>query len=367
MKIFFDYQMFSYQNYGGISRYFYELMCNINKFQLADFYLSTKYSNNYYLRNSDFLKPESFLEGHNFRGKVRLLSLVNHIHCIRDLKLVPYDVLHPTYYNPYFLKYAKGKSFVLTIHDMIHEIYPEYFGRNNKTREYKKVLAEKAVKIIAISENTKNDIIRILGVDESKIVIIPHGCSLMEAFDKKMKVDIPERYLLYVGDRANYKNFNRFLLSIYKTLLDDDSLFLICAGGRPFNSKEIELIESLGVKGKVLKYSADNNILAYLYSNALAFIFPSLYEGFGIPILESMQCGCPTVLSNTSSLTEVGGDAAVYFDPLDEYSIKNSVEKVIYNEDLRSELITKGYNNINRFSWEKTARDTVKVYESCIR
>ena len=365
MKIFFDYQMFSYQNYGGISRYFYELICNINKFELADFYLSTKYTNNYYLKNSDFLKSESFLEGRNFRGKVRLLSLVNHIHCIRDFKSVQYDVLHPTYYNPYFLKYVKGKSFVLTIHDMIHEIYPEYFGRHNRTREYKKVLAEKAAKIIAISENTKNDIIRILGVDENKIVIIPHGCSLMEAFDERMIVDIPERYLLFVGDRGNYKNFRGFLSSIYKTLLDDDSLFLICAGGRPFDAEEIELIERLKVKEKVLKYSADNSILAYLYSKALAFVFPSLYEGFGIPILESMQCGCPAILSNTSSLTEVGGDAAVYFDPLDGLSMKNSIEKVIYNKNLRSELIAKGYNNINRFSWEKTARDTVKVYESC--
>jgi glycosyltransferase involved in cell wall biosynthesis len=358
--------MFAYQNYGGISRYFYELMCNINKYKLADFYLSTKYSNNYYLRTSDFLNPESFLEGYNFRGKVRLLSLVNHIHCIKDLKHVRYDVLHPTYYNPYFLKHLKGKSFVLTIHDMIHEIYPEYFGKNNRTREYKKILAEKAAKIIAISENTKNDIIRILGVDESKIVIIPHGCSLMETFDEKMKVDIPERYLLYVGDRANYKNFNGFLSSVHKTLKDDDSLFLVCAGGRPFNAEEIDLIERLKVKEKVLKYTADNKTLAYLYSKALAFVFPSLYEGFGIPILESMQCGCPAILSNTSSLTEVGGDAAVYFDPLDGLSMKSSIEKVIYNESLRSELRAKGYNNISRFSWEKTARDTVKVYESCI-
>jgi glycosyltransferase involved in cell wall biosynthesis len=106
--------------------------------------------------------------------------------------------------------------------------------------------------------------------------------------------------------------------------------------------------------------------LIYLYQNALAFVFPTLYEGFGIPILESFACGCPAVLSNTSSLPEVGGDAAVYFDPQDMDSIKTTVMSVIYNEKKRHEMVARGYEQLNKFSWAKTAQQVEEVYISLL-
>lgn len=365
MIVQYDYQIFSYQNYGGISRYFYELIRRIKDRELADVYLSLKYSNNYYLKDADFARYSPFFEDKSFKGKVRLQSLINQLIGIKDFRR-EFDVFHPTYYNPYFLKYLHGKPYVLTIHDMIHELYPEGFGKRNNTSDYKRLLAQRATKIIAISENTKADVIRLLGVDEKKVDVVYHGSSFKARLDDLKAVQTPEKYLLFVGDREKYKNFKRFLKASCKLLKEDDGLFLICAGSRPFNPEEVALIEKLELKEKVLKYPAENDTLSYLYGHALAFVFPSLYEGFGFPVLESMQCGCPAIISNTSCFPEVGGDAVAYFDPTDEQDISSTIKGVIYNSDKRQKLIQAGYENINRFTWDDTAGKTLKVYESCL-
>lgn len=367
MKILYDHQIFTSQKYGGISRYFYELMSEFNKMKNIETIVSLVVSNNHYISDKKFITYFDVLPNKQFRGKHRLFNFVNKPNTILKLKQQNFDIFHPTYYDPYFLKYIGNKPFVLTVHDMIHEKFREMFSPKDKTTEQKRLLVEKATKIIAVSENTKKDLIELFGTDESKIEVVYLGNSMFPKPDIKINFDIPNRYLLFVGNRGSYKNFKRFIKSISDILKQDKGLFVLCAGGGKFNSSENQLFRELEISNKVLQYNLDDNSLAYFYQNALAFIFPSLYEGFGIPVLESFACGCPVICSNVSSLPEVAGEAACYFDPYSEDSIKNAVIKVLEDSTFREDLIKMGTERLKKFSWKKTAEETKRIYESVLK
>ncbi|MFZ3169715.1 MAG: glycosyltransferase family 1 protein [Candidatus Methanoperedens sp.] len=367
MKILYDHQMFTNQVYGGISRYFYELMNHFSQNQDIKFEISLKYSNNHYLENVNFTHHKTFFKDLSFKGKTHIMTFLNEFHSKRLLLKHDFDIFHPTYYDPYFLKYIDKKPFVLTIYDMIHELYPEMFSKKDKTPEWKKLLAQKADKIIAISKNTKKDILKFYDIDEDKIEVIYLGNSLEKKDDfRTSNIKLPDNFMLFVGDRVGYKNFEFFIHAISPLLKNDASLYLICAGGGNFSEKERHLINEQQIKNSVLQYSVDDRILSYLYQKARVFVFPSLYEGFGIPVLESFSCGCPIALSKTSSLPEVAGDAGIYFDPMDEFSIRETVSKIIYSEEIRKELQLKGFKQLEKFSWEKTAKETANLYRSLI-
>jgi len=306
-----------------------------------------------------------FLPGVKFKGKTRVINLINKVYSVFKLREAEFDVFHPTYYNPYFLKYIGDKPFVLTIHDMIHERFNTLFPVKDKTSECKKLLVEKANKIITVSENTKKDLIEIFGTNESKIEVIHHGNSMFPKQNLQINIKLPERYILFVGLRGGYKNFKRFIKAIAPLLNDDKGLYVICAGGGKFNRAELNLFKDCDIESNVKYYQIKNDdFLSYLYSNAIAFVYPSLYEGFGIPILEAFSCGCPVVLSDASSFPEVAGDAGLYFDPYDQESIRKAVFNIISNKDARKDLIEKGHKRLKLFSWDKAASLTLKVYKS---
>ena len=175
---------------------------------------------------------------------------------------------------------------------------------------------------------------------------------------------LPKKYLLFVGNRGLYKNFIRFFDAVVPLLQKDHDLVLLCAGGGTFYPHEIKSIEDNNLKSQVVQYRFKDSELHDIYKNAIAFVFPSEYEGFGIPVLESMISGCPAILSNVSSLPEIGGDAAVYFDPYNVEDIRNKVEKVLTDENLRSVMIEKGLRQAEVFTWEKTFEQFIAVAES---
>jgi glycosyltransferase involved in cell wall biosynthesis len=363
MKVLYDHQIFESQNIGGISRYFSEL---IKYNQTAE--ISVKHSDNLYLFSHEFKKYnilsnkdyyDKFLTRYNFKGKGRLYRYYNNILkktpqalSVKYIKKSDFDVFHPTYYSLYFLKYLR-KPFVLTVHDMIHENY----GHDEKTLFIKKKLILTSNHIIAISKNTKNDIIKHFPEVENKITVVYHGCT----FQQLEKINPKERYILFTGLRINYKNFNTFLEAVVPLLFKYD-FKLICTG-YPFTDKENNLFDSLKIKNNISYIVASENQLIELYSKATAFVFPSLYEGFGIPILEAFASNCPAILSNTSSLPEIGGDAAVYFDPNSIDDMRNQIERVITSSALQNELIKKGKEQVKKFSWEKCAKETMDVYK----
>lgn len=366
MTILFDHQIFSNQIYGGISRYFCELMKNFENDNEIEYELSLRYSNNHYLKQLDNFPCKPFFENFTFRGKHRLINFLNERISKKFISKGDYDVFHPTYYDPYFLNFLNNKPFVLTVYDMIYEIYPEMFSSEDKTAERKKLLAQEATKIIAISKSTKRDIIRFFGIDENKIEVIYLGNSLnINKSDDVINIELPEKYILFVGNRRGYRNFDLFIKAITPLLLEDAELNVVCTGGK-FSNTEIEKFKSLNIKDKVFQYSVSDNILAYLYQRAIVFVFPSLYEGFGIPILESFVCGCPVLVGKVSSLPEIAGDAGVYFDPTNIVSIYDTVKRIIYDKELRKNLKLKGFQRVKNFSWEKAAEKTKSLYESII-
>lgn len=368
MKILYDHQIFTNQICGGISRYFYELMNHLSQNQDIKFEISLRYSNNYHLKNANFAKHKTFFKDINFKGKSHIITYLNELHSKRLLINHDFDVFHPTYYNQYFLKYIDKKPFVLTVYDMIHELYPELFSSKDKTTERKKILTRKADIIFAISENTKKDLIEICDLPENKVKVTYLANSLISSncltIDKLTgKYDINKPYLLYVGSRNSYKNF-WMLLDVYSNLFSEN-FDLICFGGNAFNKVELEKTTRIKTSHKAIQLSGSDDLLALLYKHAFCFVFPSLYEGFGIPPLEAMSMGCPVIASNASSIPEVVGDAAILFDP---YSMDDLIRAIeyLYDESKRNDLIKRGFEQEKKFSWAKMAKETLDIYKNML-
>lgn len=367
MNVTYDAQVFSFQEYGGISRYYCEL---IKQFSLMDGIepsLIIEYSNSHYLPELNSVHIKHFFPTYRFKGRNEIIKLLNRKFVRRNFhpKSRP-DVFHPTYYDPYFLDLLGDIPFVLTIYDMSHELYPQLFSKFDFTTNNKKNVSAKASRIIAISEHTKKDIVTLLNIPDSKIDVIPLATTLSLPKMDNAIFPLPLNYILYVGKRNTYKNFS-FLLNAMKALSQINiNSSLICAGGGNFSAQERKDINRLQLSDKIIQMAVDDNVLAYLYSKAQALVFPSLYEGFGIPILEAFTCGCPALLSNRSSLPEVGGDAALYFDPESVPSLVERLAEVIENKALADDMKTRGLNRIKLFSWENTALKTIETYKKAL-
>jgi glycosyltransferase involved in cell wall biosynthesis len=357
MKILFDNQIFSMQSFGGISRYFYELIKNLKKD--IDYDLPIVFSNNHYIRNKDISSCRTFFPHLNFFGKTTFIKYFNY-HLQKQYCHSDYDIFHPTYYNPYFLDLIGKKPFVLTIHDLTHEIVSLQTKRDDWAIRGKKILAPKTDYIIAVSENTKKDIVERLHIHPDKIKVIYHGCSLKPIHEKKMS--LPDRYILFVGERESYKNFEK-LAKAFSLLLQSDRELKLIVTGRPFSPDERRFLQSLKIDKNTMHYIVGNEELAELYSSALAFVYPSLYEGFGIPILEAFSCGCPVILSNSSCFPEIAENAGEYFDALDIDSMVDAIKRVIYNYSYQENLIKQGKKRLEFFSWEKTTEETLQLYK----
>ncbi len=384
MKVLYDSQIFDRQNFGGISRCFSEL---INHFPPA---LSPKIglyeTNNVYLNNLGYPRKgdyyNNFIKKGEFPTKRRLFDLVNKIKKINywdttnqqiSIKLIQegdFDVFHPTYYDDYFLDYLNNKPFVLTIHDMIPEKYPQYFDTKNDFQiKKKKTLAPLASAIIAVSNKTKEDIINILNIAENKIFVIYHATN--HAIKPKIIQDkiISYPYILYIGERDIYKNFIPWIKSV-KTVLERFNHIKVVCTGKPFNQKEIEYLTQLKIQDKFIHLFAKNDDeLFHLYHNAICFVYTSEYEGFGIPILEAYQAHCPVLLNYASCFPEIANEAAIYFN-LNQNGDSNFAEVFekfyLSSTNDKQQLIDKQNKRLEQYSWEKSARDLFNVYQNVI-
>jgi glycosyltransferase involved in cell wall biosynthesis len=389
MRILYDHQIFYRQNYGGVSRYFCELMNQFSTDPEINFTLPLHFVQNDNLAqfpqlNENWSGRYNRLYNNNFlsvlQKKIRFNALNfglnflidNRGESIRLLKKQDFDIFHPTYYEPYFLKYLEKKPYILTVYDMIHEHFPNYFKTSDQTIKWKKQLIENAGGIIAISENTKQDILKFTNADPDRIRVIYLG-NPFEHTGSPAKNNLSREfpvfekpYILFVGDRRTYKNFIFLIESLADKVRNNNGLHIVCAGSLPFTGEEKKLFKNLNIVNKVHHVKINDAILKNLYNHARAFIFPSLYEGFGLPILEAFSCGCPAIVSRSSSLPEIGGDGAIYFEPSEKESIILALETILSNETYREELIKKGYNRLKFFSWEKTADSTKKVYNNVL-
>lgn len=367
MRILYDYQAFIYQNWGGVSRYFSEIMTRLPPDCVPT--VGLKVSTNIHAATfAGVTKPVGFFsDGNPFpdcikksrvydKLRIAWLRSMNRRYFQSILAQKNFDLLHITLdFEDWWLPHLGDKPFVYTVHDLIPERYwqsPAYFQR-------RKNLAQRAARIIAVSENTKRDCIEYWGVPEAKIDVIYHAPSVQQ--DGPRRENAFGDYLLYVGTRNRQKNFTWFVSALAPLLRERPGLKLVCTGN-PFSRHEQQLLRQLKIENQVIGHFFAESELFDLYRHARAFIYPSRYEGFGMPILDAFQAGCPVILTEASCFPEVGGDAALYFAPEDADSLRARVASVLDDPALRAAQIARGRARSARFTWEETAARTAEVY-----
>ncbi len=364
INILFDHQAFSWQQFGGITRYIIELSRHLPADTVPMF--PPMLSENAYLDMlPDNIAPVvSRWDFSNFRVRKKLYEYLNRFHTVSIIKKQHPDILHPTYYNPYYLRYKKIPT-VITVHDFTHERFPSMLSDSRSVIENKRRTVKAADRIIAISESTKRDLMEFYNLPEERIDVIYHGYTPMSTNNNAVNIpSLPEHYVLFVGERGPYKNFATFAKAFAQLTHSNPELKLVCAG-KLFKTSESEFLKHLNLTDRTIAFPAYGNQLATLYRNASAFIFPSLYEGFGLPVLEAFSACCPTGLSNTSSLPEVGGDGALYFDPKSADDIAATIDQLLRMDNKqRLSLINNATAQLSKFSWEKTGKQTAEIYRS---
>jgi len=359
IKVLFDHQIFSLQLYGGISRYFANIIKSLQRNDEVKAIPGFLYSMNYYQKVEN-TSIERLIFKYLTRKSPNIYQK-NTKYCKHLLKKNNFDVFHATYFDPYYLKYLK-KPLVITIHDMIYERFPHFFSPEDPTPQQKREVAQAADFIIAISETTKKDIIKYLGIEERKIRVIPHGIDT-DTPQYEIIDNLPEHYILFVGSRGGYKNF-LFLAEAFKKIAETNTtVHLVLAGGGALTGDEIEFLRTHQILDKTFHLSATDNQLNTLYKNAICFVFPSLYEGFGIPILEAFKNNCPVLLSNSSCFPEIAGDAALYYEPELLQSLISKIHLLIEDETLRNRLVNDGKLKLEGYTLEKCLNSTINVYK----
>lgn len=361
MKVVYDSQIFMLQKYGGVSRYFIELAKELEKIFAENdtFDFPILFSQNYYLRqyNRKNIVSAHFIEN---QCACKMMKLANWIY--GDLFLLQNRncVYHPTWNN--LLCVPAGTKTIVTVHDMIQETLWNENPTYQNEIEQKKNAIYKSDAIIAISENTKRDILKIYpDVPESKITVIYHGANQLPD-PMQPQIAIPPYYILFVGRRAEYKGFQFVTRALSKLLSTRKNLKMIFVGGGKFTNEERIMFKNFNVADSVVQINASDAELSYLYQHARCFIFPSIYEGFGFPILEAFDNACPVICTNESSLPEIGGNAAVYFEKGDAEELEKQVTIMVDDEHARAKYIRKGKERVKFFTWEKCARETYELY-----
>ncbi len=364
---------------GGMETYCRNVLRTLQEVDASNSYriiCDSHYTNEIPLTNSNFqywpcnfTKPSAkwFLRGvvRNITGIDILKPAMNRIHA--DVIHHPFSILNPRHLSI---------PSVLTFHDMQHEFFPHYFSAFEiKTRkEFYRSSATEATRIIAISHHAKTTLIERYGISDSKIDVIHNGYGaafkILDDLEGMQKIrttyNLHKPFIYYPAGTWPHKN-HLSLLAALRIMMDRfgfDGELVLTGVTQQSQGNIFAEIERLGLQKtvRILGYLPEND-LPWLYNLARAMVFPSLFEGFGIPLLESMACGCPVVCSKATSIPEVVGEAAVMFDPYSAEDIAEKTWKLWINDSLQQQLINYGLERVKLFGWEDAARKTIKVYE----
>jgi glycosyltransferase involved in cell wall biosynthesis len=357
MQVALDEQIFAVQAYGGISRLFYEKASAFVRSPELGVHLQSLDApivNEYVLRD---LELAGHLRVRRAAGPYRALA-----HCfLRRRRKQSADIVHNTFYLPRGLSEHPKSRRVVTVYDMIPELLP-------KTRRRMDFLTEKhryvqaADHIICISESTRRDLLKVYPEIHAPISIAYPGVSTAFRPDVARQAGFPEPYVLHVGNRASYKDGATLLRAFAAIAGDFPDLTLFLVGGGPLTKWEREFMDSCGLSGRVQQQSLSDDLVPAAYAQALVTVFPSRYEGFGLPAVEAMASGSPLILADTSSLPEVGGRAAHYFPPADDASLACALRRVMTDDALRGSMRAQGLVQAKSFSWEGYAQANVEAY-----
>jgi glycosyltransferase involved in cell wall biosynthesis len=350
-------EIWSLQNEGGISRYFQELISGLSINGIHGKILTQSNTNS---RFKEINAP-------NFEVNHFTKSLTPSREFDALLEVAGNrTILHPTYYSKNLKSIKANTPIVITVFDMISELYPQKKPRFRKVVDIKKLSVENSDLVLSISERTKRDLIELYGVSEDKIVVTYLGSNLHLIPQTKSVTDVEGEFILYVGKRSGYKNFSNFIKAYSQSKTLNRNFFVIAVGGGKFDSDEISELQKLGISHKVTQVDANDSQLAMYYRSAACLVYPSLYEGFGLPPVEAMSLNCVVIGSSGGSIPEICKNAAQYFEPMSIDSIEGVLENTLADEQLMVQMRHTGLKIAKQFAWENTASDTLTAYKSLI-
>jgi len=376
MKILIDGIIFQKDPYGGIARLFREIlprMCDLEPeldiILFSDGPLMSETPTHPQIQHRHTLPVRRLFRVSGFIRKIiypirRIFSFLWNKARNIWLRKERDAIWHSTFYT---LPTIWDGPIVVTVHDMIHEKFHEYYNDplDNVARNNKKKSVNRASSVICVSETTQKDIVKFYNFDIETINVIPNAYNpifrRLSPLEIKLYSSI-NPFILYVGNRSHYKNFSGFvkLFSQWDGRLKNNLVVV----GNAWNDDEVNYLKDLEIGDKVFLFCQINdNQLCQLYNQAQALIFPSLYEGFGIPILEALACGCPVVASKIPSSIEVGGNCIFFYERLKPNEFFSALDKAIATGH-SEEHIKKGLDHARQYSWEHTAKKTLEVYRS---
>jgi glycosyltransferase involved in cell wall biosynthesis len=377
-KVAFDREAFLMQTSGGVSRYY----SNLIKEFLQDPGLNIdpallfRVAGNTHLADLDIAGVT-----HSPLATVHAMAVKAFRHQpsdrLRDLGLSVlggggsarsiYDVVHLTHFLPLEKDVQSGTRVAITVHDMIWEVRPSDSNQRNP-HPRKKELAQSADLVFCVSRTTADLVNEVYGKIRGTVVTVPHGVdsAIFRPPTTPQPNVLGRPYVLYVGSRSWYKNFGVLLEALSILRKRGCDLGLVLAGGGILRIKERRRIAQVMSSREFLHCFPSDLELASLYSGAATFCFPSLQEGFGIPILEAMASGCPAVISDIPVFHEVGGDAAEYFEPSSAESLAHKISIVLEDSERRKNLQYNGLQRAGTFTWHNTAKLVSQAYENVI-
>ena len=362
MRVGYDEQVFLAQQRGGISRYVVSLVRAL----LADPSLGVdpapgwRFSSNAHSNDAGLSRDLPSVERLPGPEILRQVGyLLANTPSRREARRA--DVLHHTYFHPRFWSPRSKAHHVCTVYDMIPELFPDSFPTRNPHLA-KQRYVQRCEVVFCISESARSDLISLYGDPGVPMPVTYLGVGPEFAPGLGRPASVPDRYLLFVGRRGGYKDFS--VLAEAFAQLTDGTVTLLAVGGGAFTDDESAQLRRLGVIGRARQLNVTDQILPAVYAHALAFVFPSRHEGFGLPTLEAMASGIPAVLADSSSHPEVGGDVARYFPPGDAESLAAVLDELIGDDDLRASLGAAGVARAATFTWAATARATAVAYRT---
>lgn len=359
LQVTYDDRLFTFQRRGGPARYFAELVTafrtspELGVEAITPFtYIETEYL----LRADDRYRPSPFPESRYGSHAARALNRLRH----RRKKA---EILHHTQYSSTGLRMPAAIR-VCTVYDMIPELFPESFeGHGPIPQQNKGAYVEACDAIACISASTKADVLAHYGQLDKPVVVTPLGAD-DRFFSAVPDSQEPPGFILFVGTRHAYKNFDVLLRALARVNEDGLAPRLLCVGGPPLNETELQRIAELGLTGTVTQRAATDAELPGLYAAAVCLVFPSRYEGFGLPTVEAFAAGCPVVLANMACAVEVGGEAAQYFEPDDDETLAAIIARFTVDPESRVRWIEAGRSRARDFTWRRTAESTAALYRT---
>ncbi len=359
LRVLYDFEVFSDQPRGGITRYVLSVAERLARSSEVSVFAG--------FHRSEVLREQlpSWARGWYFAplprtGELRrrVNALLTHlaVHRFRP------DIVHRTYYH-HVVHYSTRLARVTTIHDFTDFVFPDKARGSLTIQKRIKDAVWNSDHLIFVSENTRRDARRFLGGDSIQSTVVPLGVDQPLVPAAGVPANLP--YLLFVGLRSGYKDFSRVL----EALASEPKLrqfSLVAFGGGPFSIREARDIANRGLQHRVRHQFGDDHALAQAYANATALVYPSLYEGFGLPVLEAMAHSCPVVCSDAASLPEVAGDAAEYFSAANGHSLCRALSRVGLNNARQEELRRIGLGRSRKFTWDTCAEKTLTAYHTLI-